>query len=93
MPGYAAAPVGNKKALWSMILGILGCTICCGFVGVVLGIVGLVLGNQAKAEIAASGGYQTGEGQAKAGVILGALAIALGILATIFYLTVVLGSD
>jgi Flp pilus assembly protein protease CpaA len=93
MPGYGAVPVGNKKALWSMILGILACTICCGFVGVVLGIVGLVIGNQAKAEIAASGGMQTGEGQAKAGVILGAVAIALGIIVTLLYVTLIVSSN
>lgn len=74
-PAYGGAPVQNKKALWSLILGILG-FVCCG---VVLGIVAIVLGQQAKGEIAASNGMQTGEGMAKAGVILGIIAIVVNL--------------
>ena len=80
--GYAA-PQQNQKALWSMILGILS-LICCG---VVVGIVAIVLGNSAKNEIAASGGMQTGEGMAKAGVILGWIGVALTILGVILFVT------
>jgi putative exporter of polyketide antibiotics len=77
--GYAA-PQTNQKALWSMILGILG-IVCCG---IFAGIPALILGNSAKKEIAASGGAQTGDGMAKAGVILGWISIALSILGIIF---------
>jgi uncharacterized membrane protein len=80
--GYAT-PQQNQKALWSMILGILS-LICCG---VVVGIVAIVLGNSAKKEIAASGGMQTGEGMAKAGVIMGWIGIALTILYVILAVT------
>lgn len=61
----------NKKALWSMITGIIS-LFCCG---VVLGPVAIVLSNQAKAEIASTGGMQPGAGQAKAGLILGIIGI------------------
>lgn len=64
-----------------MILGILG-LLCCGFF---TGIPALILGNQAKQEIAGSGGTQSGDGMAKAGVILGIIAIVLGVLGVIFY--------
>jgi hypothetical protein len=69
-------PAGNKKALWSMILGILS-LFCCG---VVTGIVAIVLSQQAKQEIRASGGAQTGEGQAQAGLVLGIIGIAITVL-------------
>jgi hypothetical protein len=73
--GYVQ-PQQNQKALWSMILGILG-VVCCGFLA---GIPAVILGNNARREVQASGGAQTGEGMAKAGVILGWIAIALGVL-------------
>lgn len=79
-PGGYAAPQTNQKALWSMILGILS-LVCCGLLA---GIPALILGNSAQKEIAASGGMQTGEGMAKAGVILGWISIALSILGLIF---------
>lgn len=79
-PGYGypagggyAVPSSNQKALWSMILGILS-LVCCG---VITGIVAVVLAQQAKREIAASGGMQSGAGQAQAGFILGIIGIAL----------------
>ncbi len=81
--GYGGVPQQNKKALWSMILGIVG-IVCCGFF---TGIPALILGNQAKQEIAASGGTQTGEGMATAGVILGIVAIAFGVLGAILFAT------
>lgn len=69
--GYGAPLESNKKALWSMITGIIS-LFCCG---VVLGPVAIVLSNQAKSEIAATGGVQSGAGQAKAGFILGIIGI------------------
>ena len=79
-PGYGyptaggyAVPGSNKKAMWSMILGILS-LFCCG---VVTGIAAIVLSQQAKQEIRASGGVQTGEGQAQAGLVLGIIGIAI----------------
>ena len=84
-PGYPPAgggyalPAGNKKALWSMILGIVS-LFCCG---VVTGTVAIILAQQAKNEIAASGGLQTGTGQAQAGLVLGIIGIALTIVGII----------
>jgi hypothetical protein len=85
-PGYPVNPYGapapygatrgNSKALWGMICGIVGVLFC----GIILGIVAIVLGNQAKSEIAASQGTQTGEGQAKAAVILGIVDLVLSVL-------------
>ena len=76
-------PQTNQKALWSMILGILS-LVCCGLLA---GIPALILGNSAQKEIAASGGAQSGEGMAKAGIILGWISIALSILGLIFAIT------
>ena len=74
--GFYQPPKSNQKALWSMILGILG-LLCFGLFA---GVPAIVLGNIAKKEIASSGGAQTGAGMAKAGVILGIIAIAVSVL-------------
>ncbi len=55
-----------------MVLGILGIVSCQP-----LGIVAIIMGNQAAEEISASGGRLGGEGMAKVGVILGWVAVAL----------------
>ena len=73
-------PQANKKALWAMILGIVG-LVCCTFAS----IAAIVLGIQAKNEIEASGGMQTGAGQAQAGFILGIIGCALGVIGIIAY--------
>jgi len=77
--GFYQPAKTNQKAVWSMILGILG-LVCCGLFA---GIPALILGNIAKNEIASSGGAQTGDGMAKAGVILGIIAIAISVLSII----------
>jgi hypothetical protein len=79
--GYAQ-PKTNSKAVWALVLGIVG-LVCCGFFA---GIPALILGNSAKKEIAASGGAQSGEGMAQAGVVLGIIAIVLGVLGIILLL-------
>ncbi len=89
MPGGYAQPQTNQKALWSMILGIVG-LICCGLFA---GIPALILGNMAKKEIAASGGAQTGGGMATAGVILGIIAIVWSIISGILLATGVFSFD
>ncbi len=69
-PAYGGAPVGtNKKAIWSLVLGLLG-ILCCG---VVTGIPAIVLARSAKKEIAATG--QDGAGLATAGLVLGVIAL------------------
>ena len=68
--GYGATPGNNSKAIWALVLGILG-LLCCGL----LGIPAIILGKQAQNEIDASGGMQQGRGMATAGFILGILAV------------------
>ena len=82
--GYGGQPPGsNKKAIWALVLGILG-LLCCGFF---TGIPALILGKQAQSEIDASGGQQTGRGMATAGFILGIISIVWGIIGVILVAT------
>jgi hypothetical protein len=82
--GYGSQPAGNnKKAIWSLVLGILG-IVCCGFF---TGIPALILGKQAQSEIDASGGAQTGRGLATAGFVLGIISIVFGIIGVILLAT------
>lgn len=69
-PAPYAAPTTNGYAIAALVLGILG--ICCGL----LGIVGLVFGYVGKGQIERSGGTQTGNGMAIAGIVLGWIAVA-----------------
>ena len=81
--GYGQQPVGsNKKAVWALVLGIVG-ILCCG----VLGIPALILGKQAQAEIDASGGAQTGRGMATAGFVLGIIACVFLVISIILFAT------
>lgn len=79
--GAVAAQQQNQKAMWSMILGILG-LVCCGLFA---GIPAWILGNQAKQEIAASGGTQSGAGMAQAGFIMGIISVVLSVVGIVIY--------
>ncbi len=78
-PGSTPGPIpgsvrrDNPKALWSLILGIISVpvTCLCGF-GLVIGIPAVYLGWQARNQ-------PTGRGMAMSGMVLGALAIVLGV--------------
>ena len=87
-PAYGApAPGGtNKKATWALVTGILG-ILCCG----PLGIVAIILGRGAEQEIRTTG--QGGAGMAKAGFILGIVALALLVLQIILFATGALSFD
>ena len=79
-PQYGGAPQKtNGKAIWSLVLGIVG-LVCCGFLA---GIPAIILGNMAKKEI--DSGQGTGRGMAQAGFILGIIAVVLGILGVILW--------
>jgi len=78
---YGAAPAQNQKALWALILGILG-LVCCG---IFTAVPAIILGNNAKKEIEASGGTQSGQGMAQAGFILGIVGTVLSVLGVLFY--------
>lgn len=64
-------PKTSGKAIAALICGIIGLVIC----GIILGIISIVLGKQAMAEIDSSGGAIGGRGLALAGVILGVVDI------------------
>jgi hypothetical protein len=89
-PGYPGGPGGvpksNQKALWSMITGIASIVLCwcCPVIPLGLGGAAIYLGKTAKQEIQASGGMQTGDGQAQAGFICGIVGVVLGVIALIF---------
>jgi hypothetical protein len=70
----------NGKATASLVTGIASLVLswCCGL-GLV-GIVAVVLGVKARAEIRDSGGRQQGDGLALGGIITGAIAAVLGLL-------------
>lgn len=63
---YAVGPqVTNSNATMSLVLGIVGWVVC-----PIAAIFGITYGRRAQEEIALSGGTQTGEGLAKAGIII-----------------------
>ena len=76
-PQWGGGPPGNRdtngKAITSLVLGIGGFLVC----PIVLSVAAIVIGGQARNEIRSSQGRQTGEGMAKAGVILGWVSLAL----------------
>ncbi|MDO3394990.1 DUF4190 domain-containing protein [Nocardioides sp. SOB44] len=79
-PSYGGdQPTGtSKKATWSLVSGIVS-LLCCG----PLGILAIVLGRQAQAEIATTG--QQGAGLAKAGFILGIVALVFFVIQIIVF--------
>jgi len=64
-----------------MIAGIVS-LLCCGLI---VGVVAIVLSMQAKKEIEASGGQQSGAGMAQAGLITGIIGIVLSVIWIPFY--------
>lgn len=73
-PPYS--PPNSSMAIVSLIAGICGLTIF-PFIG---SIVAVITGSMAKKEIVNSRGALSGEGLAKAGIILGWIGIGLGVL-------------
>ena len=68
-PPIPGSPPTNQKAVWSLILAILG-IMPFTFIA---SVAALILGFQARSEIARAGGGQGGQGLAIAGIILGFL--------------------
>lgn len=77
-PGSAPT---NQKAIWALVLGIVG-LLCCG---IFTAIPALIVGIIANKEIGASGGYQAGRGMAIAGIVLGIVGIILSLLLIAFW--------
>jgi hypothetical protein len=78
----------NTSALISLLAGIAGLT----FLPFVGSIVAVLLGQTARKEIDLSGGAQTGDGLARAGVILGWIGIGLAVIGVCFACVVILVS-
>lgn len=87
--GSGQAAKTNGKATGSLITGIASLVLswCCGLG--LAGIVAIVLGVKARNEIRASGGTQNGDGMAVAGIITGAIAAVIGLLALVFLVLVI----
>lgn len=90
-PAWSGAAAGggmaqqNQKAVWALVLGILS-LVCCGLVA---GIPAAILGHQAKQEIGASHGRQTGHGIAQAGFVCGIIGTVLSVLGLVFYVVMI----
>jgi hypothetical protein len=72
----------SSKAIWSLVLAIIG-PCCCTFI---LGILAIVLGVSARKEIRENPDRLTGDGIALAGIIIGIIDIVIGIGVSIFWL-------
>ena len=92
--GFPAGPVTNQKAQWALTLGLLAVPLaCCSVLLGLVGVVAIVLGVQARREIAASGGQQTGEGLATTGMVAGALATLIVVLLGLLLMVLVIGGE
>ena len=83
-----AAPVSETKessgkATAAMVLGILGVLVALfiPIVGIIMGIIAIVFGRQAREETAS--GRKSGRGKAQAGCVLGIVAVAMSVIAMI----------
>ena len=92
-PPYAhyggPVPESNSKATAALVLGIAGLVVC----PLICSVIGLVLGYQARSEIDASGGMQTGRGNAIAGIVLGWIGVGLSALGIAFLIVVAIVAE
>jgi hypothetical protein len=91
--GYPALQPTNGKATAALWTGIASLVLvfCCGLG--ITGILPIVLGVKARAEIRATGGQQEGDGMALAGIITGAVAVVLSLVViAVIVLALVSGS-
>lgn len=88
-PPPAPSAPNNSMALISMIVGIVGVlglpACCCGAWAsggwfIVFGAIAAITGYLARQQIVVSGGQQGGAGQAQAGLIMGIVEVALGLI-------------
>lgn len=88
-PGPAAVTPTNQKATAALVTGITTLVLswCCGL-GVV-GVVAIVLGTKARAEIRRSGGAESGDGIAVAGIVTGAVAVVIGLVVAVAMVLVI----
>ncbi|MHB1262434.1 MAG: DUF4190 domain-containing protein [Thermoplasmatota archaeon] len=92
MSGYSAQPpMGmapgmqktSGKAIAALVLGIV--SMCIPYVGIVTGIIAIILGVLGMKEVDRNPQAVKGKGMAIAGVVLGAIALALYVIAIIFF--------
>ncbi|GAA0331101.1 DUF4190 domain-containing protein [Actinoallomurus spadix] len=86
---YPAPPPAqdDSGATTSMVLGILGLVLCG-----LLAPIALFMGLSAKRRIRESGGYLGGDGQATAGVVLGAIGTAIIAIAVVIIVVVLIAA-
>jgi len=84
-PQYAAAPPTNGMAMAALICPLVGIAFCMP-IGAILGIVFGMIG---KRQIQESNGAQTGEGLARAGLIIGIIELALTALIIVAYIAII----
>lgn len=72
-----------------LVLGILSIVCSCFFVGLVLGIIGLVLGNKSKKLYKDNPAIWDGFGQLNAGWIMSIIGLAISTIYTIYYIIVI----
>ena len=82
---YTTAPKTNPLAIGSLVCSLVSCGIG--------SIAAIVLGHMAKKQIKESGGTQTGDGLATAGLVLGYIGVVVGIGFLILYITVLATSE
>lgn len=81
-PAYGGGtPQTNKKAIASLVTGILG-VLCCP---IIFSVAALILSNLAKSEIRSRS--EGGEGLATAGLVLGILGLVLGVIQIALFAT------
>jgi hypothetical protein len=82
-PGPARTPTTNRKAIYSVVCGVLAfaCIYVSPFGGLVIGVPSVTSGVHARREIAASKGQQVGDSLAVIGLMIGGGAIVTVVLA------------
>jgi len=83
---YQPAPFGMQRPTNGLAVAALVCGVCQFFLWFVAGIPAIVLGHMARRQIRQTG--EAGDGMALAGLILGYLGLALGVLGVIFIVAV-----
>jgi uncharacterized protein DUF4190 len=88
-PGYPQQYVPGMNPTNALAIA----SFVCSLVGIVvggLGIVGIILGHIALGQIKRSNGYERGHGYAVAGLIIGYAELAIGLIAAIIFLSLIL---
>lgn len=91
---YQPPQQGSKIALPNatavLVLGICSIVFSCLFVGLILGIIGLVISSKGRAMYRQNPSFYEGYGQLNAGWIMSIIGTVLGGLYTIYYIIIVL---